>query len=762
MKTMTALLPSWPQRMARWLTRLMLLPAALALAAAAALAAAPRDRLTLLVPDNADLNSWQVKVWIDSAADEGVRLDVIRDAALLALGSTAASKISGLIVPDSAHLRASDALVAAIKLYAFTGGRLMLVYDAGALTEAGTFPFAGSRFADLAGVNYALYDSLGAAAFVGFGPVVGTMARLESLSLPPGKYVPYQPPASLGAVTFTTQFVPASPLDPGGSQAMAKLVGERAAKAVDDGSANVRRQRPYVLRDHLDLDVESAAPLRFARRHQSATKAVDQHLRDSLPRLPDFVGARLNADLRSSTELSAPAAAANDATLQAISGYGFGALSYFHYVTTGAFPGTVHLSSPEHGLVAGTRGYGSGQVLFVNLPLGYFKAVGTDGAPLHGFLNLFARDHVGIASLSVQPRGVGGLIYNWHVDDGDDLNVDIKALLAKDVDVFERGPFSIHFTVGPDVITFGDGNGIDLAHNKAGQDLIRKLGGLGKKSKGGKSVEVKHEIGSHGGWIHDYWGLTANEVNNPDLTNLLKWNFDAIEKVTGVKIREYSSPVGNTPRWAINWLEQRGVVAMYLVGDVGAAMLRSWRPLLDAAGAPVFPPNAARLTSKLWTSPVTPFGKYATFEEFDLFGISDATSGQWLLDLQSFVVNRRTNRMFYNHPPGARGHLNPVNALLGRADVLEEQDRFNWYTMTELADFSQRRIETSWSTSSANGVTTFVASHPTSLVDMTWLLPKSRYTSPAIISGDGSISGDAKDWIVTVKKGTRLTFKANE
>ena len=82
--------------------------------------------------------------------------------------------------------------------------------------------------------------------------------------------------------------------------------------------------------------------------------------------------------------------------------------------------------------------------------------------------------------------------------------------------------------------------------------------------------------------------------------------------------------------------------------------------------------------------------------------------------------------------------------------------------MSELADFSQRRIETSWSTSSANGVTTFVASHPTSLVDMTWLLPKSRYTSPTIVSGDGSVSADTKDWIVTVTKGTRLTFKANE
>ena len=90
-----------PRRLAR-----MFVPAALSLACAAALAAAPRDRLTLLVPDGADLNSWQIKVWTDSAAEEGIKLDVIRDAALLALGATAAASISGLVVPDSAHLRA--------------------------------------------------------------------------------------------------------------------------------------------------------------------------------------------------------------------------------------------------------------------------------------------------------------------------------------------------------------------------------------------------------------------------------------------------------------------------------------------------------------------------------------------------------------------------------------------------------------------------------------------------------------------------------
>ncbi len=760
MKSKTVLLPQnlldLPSRLAR-----LVVPAALSLACAAALAAAPRDRLTLLVPDGADLNSWQIKVWTDSAADEGIKLDVIRDSALLALGATAAASISGLVVPDSAHLRASDALIAAVKQYAFTGGKLMLVYDAGALTDSGVFPLAGSRFADMAGVNYVLYNSLGASKFVGFGPVVGTKARLESLSLPPGKYLPYAAPASLASVTFTTGFVPASPLDPGGTQVMTEMLSQRASKAIEDGSAGVRNKRPYVLRDLLGIGVDASGPMRFDRRHLNASNARDKHIYDSAPRLPDYVGARLNADLSSSTELSVAAASATDTTLQAISGYGFGVLGYFHYVTTGDFPGTVYLSSPEHGLVAGSRSYGSGQVLFVNMPLGYFKAIGTDSVPLHGFLNLFARDQVGIVSLSVQPRGVGGMIYNWHVDDGDDLTSDAKALLDKKVAVFEHGPFSIHFTVGPDVITVGDGNGIDLPHNAQGQDLLLKLGSLGKYAKGGgKSLSVKHEIGSHGGWIHDYWGLTANEANSPDLTNLLKWNFDAIENVTGQKIREYSSPVGNTPLWAIKWLEQRGVVGMYLVGDVGAGMVRSWRAKLSATGTPIFPPDSARVSSKLWTSPVTPLGKYATFEEFEGFGISDAVSGQWLLDLQSFVVNRRTNRLFYNHPPGARAHLNPVNALLRRGDQLQSSDRFSWYTMAALADFSQRRVETTWTTAVANGVTTFTASHPTSLEAVTWLLPKSGYASPSVTSGEGRVTSDSKYWLVTAEEGTRLTFKA--
>ena len=732
-----------------------LLPLCLGLAGSAVLAAAPRDRVTLLVPDAADTSAWPVKVWVDTAAEEGLRIDLITDSALLALGNTAAARIAGLIVPDSAHQRASDALIAAIKQYAFTGGNLMLVYDAGALTDGGYFPLTGSsRFGDMVGVDYVFWNGgLGASTMVGFGQVVGTQARLDALSLPPGKYMPYVAPTSLATTTFSTAFAPTtSSLDPGGSLAMTPLVLARTRQGIDDGSANVRRQRPVALRSLLGLGYDVSGVLRFDRRNPNASKARDMHIFDRAARAPDAVAAVLTGNATTATELSAlaPTAAAAvvaaDTTLQAISGYAFGPLGYYHYVTTGTFPGTVQLSSPEHGLVVGSRSYGSGQLLFVNLPLGYFKAIGSDSAPMHGVLGQFARDQVGIASMSVQPRALGGLIYNWHVDDGAALTDSAKWLLAN-TQIFQSGPFSIQFTAGPDVVTVGDGLGMNLPVNKTSQSIVKRLGNIGHIPAGtGTGKLAAHELGSHGGWIHDFWGANANEANVPNLTSLLTQNFDAIEKVTGRKIREYSSPEGNTPAWAVTWLEARGVVAMYLVGDVGNGMLRSWR-------------NGVRLSNALWTTPVTPLGKYATFEEFDDFGISDAVSGQWLLDLQSFAVNHRTNRLFYTHPPGVVDHVSPINALLTRAQTLATQGSFSWYTMSQLADFAQRRVAATWTTSVAtNGVMTFSASHPSSLTDMAWLLPKARYAQPAVTSGKGAVTSDSVNWIVTANSGTSLKF----
>ena len=754
-------------RLARWL-----LPAVLGCVQLLAAAAPPRDRLTLLVPDGASLSAWQVSAWVDAAADEGIKLEIVNDGAFLALGDTSVDRIAGLIMPDSAHIRASDAVVTAVKRYAALGGKLMLVFDAGALDANGFYPITGpSRFADAVGVQYGDFNLL-RDRLVGFGPVVGTRARLDALSFPPGKYLPYTTaPASVTYNSATAAFVPTSQYDPGGTEAMTGLIRARAKKGIDDGSRNVRDRRPYVLRELLGLGAEDTGGLRLAGRHADATNAVAKHIYDVRGRPVGYVDALLAADAKSYTERATATPVPDDSRLNVISGYAFGPLNYFSFVTMGEFPGTVFLSSPEHGLVAGQRSLGSGQLLFVNIPLGSFKANGTDSAPIQGFLGLFAREVAGVATMSVQPQGRGGLIFNIHVDDGDDLNTNVKYLLSlkKENNPLAVGPFSVHFTAGPDVISFGDGNGMDLVNNKKSKDLVKKLANLKIKFKAsndtntsivddveyytedeptGRPGESRHAIGSHGGWIHDYWGANATTLG-PVLTDLLQKNFDAIEAVTGRAIREYSSPVGNTPTWAVKWLENRGVVAMYLVGDVGSGMVRSYR-------------DGARLSNKLWSSPVTPLGKYATWEEFEEFGIADAVSGQWLIDLQSFVVNRRTNRMFYSHPPGISGHLNPVRVLQNRATSLQTQSRFAWYTMTQMADFSQRRVETAWSTSMSGASTIFNASHPSGLNDMTWLLPRARFNQPVVGLGKAAISADAVNWVVSAIDGTSLRFSATE
>ncbi|MEX8495584.1 MAG: hypothetical protein AB3X43_16450, partial [Sphaerotilus sp.] len=367
-----------PRRALTALTASLLL--GLGLLSPVAHGAVVRDTLVMLVPDSANLADWPVKVWTDSAAEEGIRLQTMTDTQFLALGTGAAAQIAGLILPDSAHQQASDAVVAAVTQYANLGGKLMLVYDAGALTTSGVYASGKSRFSALAGVDYTLYDTL-LDRMVGFGPVVGDATTLDSLRLAPGKYMSWSTPITIARTTSaSTQFVQTSTADPAGTKAMRSFIEARALKGVDESSRNVRtaqRLTNQAVRDLLGLN---SLP---------ATTGVKL--------APKVTGTTTTAVTTSTTTAAAgtfSTAAVTLAQPKAISSYGYGYLDYFSFVTQGAYAGTPYLASPDHGLVAGSRPVGSGNVLFVNLPLGYFKAIGTDSAPLHGFLNLFAHQHV--------------------------------------------------------------------------------------------------------------------------------------------------------------------------------------------------------------------------------------------------------------------------------------------------------------------------------------------------------------------------------
>ncbi len=418
---------------------------------------------------------------------------------------------------------------------------------------------------------------------------------------------------------------------------------------------------------------------------------------------------------------------------QAISGYGYGILSYYSHITTTDYSGTVLLVSPSYGLAAGITNYGKGKILFVNIPLGYFAGI-TDGMLLRGFLHYFGVEMLQLPRLSGLPDARGGLVLNWHCD------VMEAQESIEELDTFgvwDRGKFSINFTAGPDENNFGDGLGFDIPNNPVMKKWINIF------------VEKGHAIGSHGGWIHNYYGMNVSENNGAEFLNYLVLNANAIKAVTGQIALEYSAPQGNNPHWAMAWLEKQGIVGYYYAGDTGCAPHRAYR-------------NGAIGNPKMWAFSVTPFGKYAVWDEFDMHGIPEKDAERWYHTLMDFVVKYRTTRLIYMHPPYAQLHTSVLKNMFDRADLYASQGLFQWYTMAQLGQFENSRLNTLWNIIDlGNNNSRFEATHPVSLETMTWLLPKARYKNkPAITAGQGTIISDTDNWIVTATSGRSFKFTA--
>ncbi|MFM8865062.1 MAG: hypothetical protein ACKOFG_09110, partial [Limnohabitans sp.] len=440
--------------------------------------------------------------------------------------------------------------------------------------------------------------------------------------------------------------------------------------------------------------------------------------------------------------------------LEAWSGYQIGPLLYPSYVTQGDFgqlPGQrVLATSPQFGLVAGVNPVGAGQVLFVNLPLTYLKGR-TDALMMHGFLHHFVREVLQLPHLSSMPQGVAGITLDWHLDSmaaQAPTNKLVKLGVFNDPKVL----FSIEMTAGPDAINPGDKLGWNLAKNKTAQGFLRSFASTG------------HAVGSHGGWIHDFYGFNVSESKQLQSTGgacvnsvlrvdnylqCLVLNRQAVDGVLGQASVGYSAPEGNNPLWAMDWLERQGVVATYFAGHTGLGATRQYR-------------EGALLNPNIWVFPVTPMGLYATFEEFQFYGVPQSEVMGWYRALIDFNIAENTSRMVYAHPPGAQLWSNVLLDFLNYAKA--QGSRLSWYPMVRLARFMAQRQEVRWSQSrdAGTGQTVFSASHPSSLAEMTWRLPRALYpNAPQLRSGSAVVDGsDARYWLVRATGGTQLSFSA--
>jgi hypothetical protein len=699
-------------------------------------AASDPGELLLLLPDGQDRKDPRVQAWLDAALEEGVRMRPVSDTEFLALGSAALSH-AGLVLPDDLHVLASDEIVRAVQSYTEAGGKTLLVFDFGALTLAGdvpVYPVPRSRLSPLAGVDYVLYDQLGERT-TGLGPVTATRSTLRSLLVPPGKSMPL--PATGGSLlqasgvtSGAALYLPVSTRDPGGARG---------------------------------FDVQQYSQMRYFSTATSASvkaaaspSQVQINLGQARAGKPVGTVSRLQTSVTAGSTLSTMPTATASASdpLEAWSGYLLGPLMYPSYVTQGDFGALagqrVLATSAQFGLVAGINPVGAGQVLFVNLPLTYLKGR-TDALMMHGFLHLFTRELLDMPHLSSMPNGVAGMTFDWHLDNLAAL-APTQSLMKLGVFDDPQALFSIEMTAGPDTLTAGDGLGWNLDANSAAQQMLQGLARNG------------HAVGSHGGWIHDYYGAQVSESNAQQSTagacvnsivrvdsfqQCLILNRQSVDGVLGRPSASYSAPEGNNPTWAMDWLEQQGVVAAYFGGHTGLGATRQYR-------------DGLLLNPSMWVFPVTPMGYYATFEEFQDHAVPQADVTAWYRDLVDFSVAQNTSRMVYAHPPGALAWSNVLMDLLGYARA--QGARLSWYSTLRLAQFMTERLKVSWQQQidSATGRTLFTATHPVSLAEMTWRLPRSRYPqAPEVVTGKAVVDGsDARYWTVRATSGATLAFRA--
>ena len=386
---------------------------------------------------------------------------------------------------------------------------------------------------------------------------------------------------------------------------------------------------------------------------------------------------------------------------------------YPHWPTSPAseFTGTTILEGADGSLVAGIQKIGRGEALWINLPLSFLKER-TNGMLLHSFVRWISEDWIGLPHLLGVPNGRGGLTLNVHVDSNAALP-DLE--IMKKMGFFAKGPFSIHVTGGPDAHEPGDGLGFDIPGNPASQQWIRDW------------VKQGHEVGAHGGWIHDYFGSHITDVKTPEFENYLELNRSWIEKITMKPVLEYSAPVGNQPIWVTHWLEEKGFNSYYFTGNNGLGFTQNYR-------------DEELTDHRLWSFPTATYQQVASFEEAHDQHISRKNLEMWLNSLTKYVIDHHTIRLFYFHPPGIHFFQETLKDWLALNQKLQKQGQFRWYTMNQMAHFLTARQGQSWQlTELESGRIQMKIAANISLEGMVWAFSKSKMKNLKLISGKASI-----------------------
>ncbi|MBT8349579.1 MAG: polysaccharide deacetylase family protein [Sulfurovum sp.] len=309
-----------------------------------------------------------------------------------------------------------------------------------------------------------------------------------------------------------------------------------------------------------------------------------------------------------------------------------------------------------------------GSLLYVNTPLGALKGK-SDDLLLRSILKTFLFKIAHVPHLISSPNAKGTLVINWHIDSSIE-HASIKwnienNYFRKDINQ------TFHITSGPDVYIPQDGLGFDVLGE--GRGLVEQLMEYGS-------------IGSHGGWIHNWFAKNIKEKNltTEEIKSYIQNNNEALEAVTGYKPIEYSAPVGVFPPLSsIKIMKELGFKSYYYVGDSGSAPNRTFY-------------NGKMLSDTIIAFPVMTFGINASLKEAHDSHLSEEKMKKYYREFADYLVANRSVRLFYSHPHDIRDYQyqDAVKDFLDYISTLVEEGKLQTRTMTNISHFIVRLANT--------------------------------------------------------------------
>ena len=212
---------------------------------------------------------------------------------------------------------------------------------------------------------------------------------------------------------------------------------------------------------------------------------------------------------------------------------------------------------------------------------------------------------------------------------------------------------------------FGDHRGFDVLNNPHQPATRPRIHAVG------------NEIGSHGGWIHNYFGEHVDTDPPKDMEKFLQLNKDALEQVAGKPVLEYSAPVGNQPQWVTRVARATPFCRLLLHWRHGMGPTQGYRKGRRAGRHDLGLPD-----------PASGPGRFVRGD--DNRGVFEGHGAKLARSRDRFHRrSQRQVRLIYFHPPGILRYEQVVREWLQKTRNSRLRGVFRWYTMSADGNFSE-------------------------------------------------------------------------